>query len=591
MNMCHYDFMLVNYTKIPNIFRQFLNQNITFATVNDKLAIAMKAIKRACFFIFLTVCILSCKKENDYSTLYKYSILEGELKETGKILILQNKISETSMFGTFSIVQNSAVVDAIPFRASVSKFFSFNIKGNIYEGKIHLKRKQITISLPDIPEYNIKAQNVVLSLRNTMPDKSYKVRYEEDVFTKIETIENVQYGVAEGYYVTRPVDEIANDDYKALLKTVLGEYKSHVIKGKKSLPLQMDIYQPKNDVSVNRPVFVMVHGGAFLFGDKQNLLLTELADHLVKKGYVVISPNYRLGSTLLGLDAIERTIYSGVQDIRAVLRYIVHHKDELRIDPKSIYLGGSSAGGIISLTTAFMDSSEIFKSVGKTLLRSDLGSLDTSGNSYSDVVKIAGVFSLWGALVDCSIIDNNPSVPTLMIHGTSDDIVPNGDGLPFKDMMGDFVHDMVASSWKLHGSQVINEYMSERSMPVQYIPLHGYGHEAHLNPDGTVNQNLDVIKKAGLEFLKTNVLESSNITIRGNGNVSPSDKVANYWISDIQKDIYWHAEGGAILKSDFNSAQVVWYSSVERGTLYAYIEESDGVMIKVKKNVAINSGR
>ena len=88
----------------------------------------MTAIKRVCFFIFLTVCILSCKKGNDYSNLYKYSILEGELKETGKIMIQQNKISETSMFGTFSIVQNSAVVDAIPFRADVSKVFSFNLR-------------------------------------------------------------------------------------------------------------------------------------------------------------------------------------------------------------------------------------------------------------------------------------------------------------------------------------------------------------------------------------------------------------------------------------------------------------------------------
>jgi acetyl esterase/lipase len=79
-----------------------------------------------------------------------------------------------------------------------------------------------------------------------------------------------------------------------------------------------------------------------------------------RRGYVVASVNYRLGYVFLPgrYSNLERAMYNALQDVRASLRYLSHHHQELGIDPDMFFLGGHSAGGILSLTTAFMDETE-----------------------------------------------------------------------------------------------------------------------------------------------------------------------------------------------------------------------------------------
>ena len=551
----------------------------------------MKRIIKYCLIIICLTCLVSCgRKIYDYSVIPQQSLLRGDLKEDLKIFLERTNFSKNEMTGTLSFVGKQAIVEAIPFTANPLGNVTFEIDNESFDGRISIDRDKFTVILPRIPEYKINKQKVNLNLIYRRQSKKLLKRYEDEVFSVVEPLKDVHYGTADGFYTSKPIDKVANDDYMGILENVYDEYKSRILKnGLKPVQLFMDIYKPQNDPADKRPVFLFVHGGASLFGDKQNGTQKEFTDLLVKRGYVVVSINYRLGSTLMGVEAIERTIYRGVQDVNAALRYLSHHKEELRIDMNNIYLGGCSAGAIIALTAANMDRNEIFNSAKGSRLLVDLGGLYTSGNDYTDIVQVAGVVSMWGALVDMNIIDRLYLLPTLLIHGTDDDIVRNGSGWPFKNYMGEFLHNLISSSWKLHGSQSIYDYMKQNSLPVSYVPIVGYGHEPHINADGSFNRNLDLIKSNISVFLRNNVLAKTPYTMRGKSDVFYSDDITTYRMSNTEnKNVYWQVEGGFIINEEGQAVQVVWYDTEKTGSINAFVEETDGIAVKIEKKVKID---
>ena len=551
----------------------------------------MRTTIKYCLFIICLTGLFSCsKKMFDYSVIPQQSLLRGDLKEDLKIVLVKTNSSKNEMSGSLSFVGKHAIVEKIPFIANPLGDVVFKIDNESFNGKINFSKDKFTVKLPRVPEYKIKKQKAGLVLIDRRLSKTLLKRYEDEVFSDIELLEDIHYATADGFYNSKPIDKVANDDYMGIFENVFDEYKSRVLKnGLRSLPLYMDIYQPQNDPADKRPVFLFVHGGAFLFGDKQNSTQKEFVDLLVKRGYVVVSINYRLGSTLMGVEAIERSIYRGVQDVNAALRYLSHHKEELRIDMNNIYLGGCSAGGIISLTAAHMDRDEVFSSAKGSRLLVDLGGLNSSGNEYTDVVQVAGVVSMWGALVDMNIIDKLYLLPTLLFHGTDDDIVRAGTGWPFRNYMGEFLHNLISSSWRLHGSQSIYDYMKRNSLPVSYVPIVGYGHEPHINADGSFNKNLDLIKSNISVFLQKNVLTNTRYAVRGKFDVSYSDDITTYRMYNTEnKNVYWQVEGGFILNENGQAVQVVWYDTEETGTINAFVEETDGIAVKIEQKVKID---
>ena len=64
--------------------------------------------------------------------------------------------------------------------------------------------------------------------------------------------------------------------------------------------LHFDLYQPKSDTTNNRPLVIVVHGGAFVSGSKddQTQPIVGYCDSLAARGYVVASIDYRIGFIL-----------------------------------------------------------------------------------------------------------------------------------------------------------------------------------------------------------------------------------------------------------------------------------------------------
>ena len=59
-----------------------------------------------------------------------------------------------------------------------------------------------------------------------------------------------------------------------------------------TIPLKLDVYYPDNN-SVNRPVFMFIHGGGFTGGIKHKPEIVEMANFYASRGWVFVSIDYR----------------------------------------------------------------------------------------------------------------------------------------------------------------------------------------------------------------------------------------------------------------------------------------------------------
>lgn len=150
--------------------------------------------------------------------------------------------------------------------------------------------------------------------------------------------------------------------------------------------------------------------------------MVTLSQKFAKKGYVCASINYRLGLTPFDSVGAVRAVLRAVQDMKASIRFFYKDKlttDTYKIDTNNIFIGGSSAGAITALHTAYLDKScEVNYYINPSSLVTLGGMEGYSGNQcYS--TKIKGVINLCGALGRYGWIQPG-DVPFCSLHGTID---------------------------------------------------------------------------------------------------------------------------------------------------------------------------
>lgn len=192
--------------------------------------------------------------------------------------------------------------------------------------------------------------------------------------------------------------------------------------------LLMDIYMPHGDTACLRHLIIWMHGGAFISGNKNDGDMTLLCHRFAKRGYVSVSVNYRLASSLVALyDSVQIFKYAmyACSDLKAAIRYFYKDASQTNhwnIDTNSIFIGGSSAGGIAADFAATLDSINQIATVFHPVVDS-MGGLDgNSGNAgYSS--KFIAVASLAGAVNTTAWIKPGDP-PTVMCQGTGDGTIP-----------------------------------------------------------------------------------------------------------------------------------------------------------------------
>ena len=253
----------------------------------------------------------------------------------------------------------------------------------------------------------------------------------------------------EGFGVSAPETMVYGQNY-------------NVIAGNTITPLPMDVYTPTGDTSRNlRPVAVMFHTGNFLpqyfnggpYGNRKDSVNVEMLSRFVRKGFVGISADYRLGWQPTAEDQTVRTetllkaVYRASQDAHALARYlrksVAEDGNPMQIDTSKIMFLGVGSGGYLVNAFNYLDSieqieqninfldSEFNSLIDTAIMSNPQGTIAATQhvvNSPGYRSDVALVVNIAGALGD-TLWMNGDEAPTISIHSATDPFAPYYSGL------------------------------------------------------------------------------------------------------------------------------------------------------------------
>ena len=301
---------------------------------------------------------------------------------------------------------------------------------------------------------NLFCLTVALMLPFTAP--TYEVTVERDV----------PYATAMGYWSHAPVG-----DKKATGRLLLHSGR------RKPLTLEMDIYTPVGDDSdAKRPLLLMMHGGSFFIGHKDEPGQAGWCRYFASLGYVAVSIDYRLGYHASRNEFREAELRA-LEDADAALDFLLRRED-LRIDKDRIFVAGTSAGAITALNLAFGLYGDKPMDRVKPLRDKDF--------------RIRAVVNLWGAVHDLSILEN-ASVAILSFQSEKDPMVPYDYGYPM-GKTGRLISD------PMYGTHAIYEKALEIGLRAEHHPCPEARHRLHLDDEMKETPRFYEIRDAMVNF-------------------------------------------------------------------------------------------
>lgn len=98
---------------------------------------------------------------------------------------------------------------------------------------------------------------------------------------------------------------------------------------------KLDVYRPKAEAGKILPVIISIHGGGWVYGDKERYQYYCLS--LAQRGFAVVNYTYRL--------APEFKFPAAMEDTNLVASWVMEHADRYGLDTGRIFAVGDSAGG------------------------------------------------------------------------------------------------------------------------------------------------------------------------------------------------------------------------------------------------------
>jgi len=277
--------------------------------------------------------------------------------------------------------------------------------------------------------------------------------------------------------------------------------------------LHMNIFKPIGDENTERPLIVLIHGGGFHAGHRNEMNI--IAERYAERGYVAATISYRLGFYSIAYPythdrhEIIRAIYRGMQDTRGAIRFLKERHLTDSIDTDKLFLMGGSAGAFIAMTVAYLDKDEekpeACYQISPVLLgqRPDLGDIQGNLNSNSYSTIPLAVVNIFGAITDTTLIEDNKDPALFSYHQSSDPVVACDYKRPYWGMGLGFQDNY---PW-VYGSCLIHQRLENLNFPdnqqFKYI-YDGNQHDIH---------DIDLIDSIAAIFLNNILCESiGNIT-------------------------------------------------------------------------------
>lgn len=214
--------------------------------------------------------------------------------------------------------------------------------------------------------------------------------------------------------------------------------------------VKLDIHLPKQKVFHKSPVVVFIHGGAWAQGDKEIKYhyTMGIKDTLQNSGYTVVAINYRLVNK-------KNNLATQLNDCQDAIKWIATNANNYNLDVQNIGLWGESAGAHLALMTAISTDTLtdlpkirfIIDNFGPTDLNKVLKTnaswftkktyklllpklydirekLIVAMTSYDINTQKREAIAVAKKYSPIEHLNNNFNIPTLILHGNKDFIVP-----------------------------------------------------------------------------------------------------------------------------------------------------------------------
>lgn len=254
--------------------------------------------------------------------------------------------------------------------------------------------------------------------------------------------------------------------------------------------LKLDIVMPEKPMKTPIPTVLLIHGGAWISGKRQDMY--PMAKIIADNGMIAVPVSYRL--------APKHKYPSMFDDVQTAVRFLRANAKKYNIDPVRIGACGASAGGHLALLTGFTDTynkkTEEYKEYSsQTCVVFDIFGPTDMTNEQDYPKTLDPVFAMVVGkprkdskkeLEAASPIRyvSSTSAPVFIFQGLADTLVaPNQ-------------------------SRILEKALKEAKVPVEARYLEGVGHEIPAQ-----KKEVQEAVLAGIEFLKKH-LEKPTLAVK-----------------------------------------------------------------------------
>lgn len=222
----------------------------------------------------------------------------------------------------------------------------------------------------------------------------------------------------------------------------------------------LDLYSPK-EVKTPRLGLICVHGGGWKAGAKEDY--RYYGQQFAHRGFVVACINYRL--------VPQSRFPHQIQDVKCAVRWMRAHATEFNIDPDHIGILGGSAGGHLALLAAYA---------------SDVSEFEGIGGSHEFSSQVQAVVDIYGPTdLSADFAHENDMVPTLIrdfLGKTDDEVAQNLHRASPLTYLGPqspptlILHGTIDNLVPIAQSDQLAERLGELQVPYVYDRLPGWPH-------------------------------------------------------------------------------------------------------------------